>query len=205
MYPVHTLAPYFFKIHFNIILSSIPRSSEWSHPFGVFDINFVYTCNFSHTCYMSHFFRDFMTLLLFSEEYKLCTCFESSASASLLGPNILSVLVFKQSVKSSVFITTAVRTTNPTFPTCVHPIMPEEQNMCDRIYVHCNHRMKIISVILILSFESGNGRTQVCCRPRTPRFLRNRPLKFQYFSNITFHVFSKYFWVVFTLVFIIST
>jgi len=31
--PAHTLTSSFFKIHFNIILSSTPRSPKWSHPF----------------------------------------------------------------------------------------------------------------------------------------------------------------------------
>jgi hypothetical protein len=86
---------------------------------------------------------------------------ESSASASLLGPIILFIgLVFElpRSVESSVFITTAVRTSNPTFPTYVHPVIPEtklmaeKQNMCDHICVPCNHRMKLSSVILIPFF-----------------------------------------------------
>jgi hypothetical protein len=185
--------PISLKIHFNIILPFVPRSSEWSHHFGVLDINF-YTLVISpiRATWPAHFIlRDFITLILFSEGYKLCIFFESSASASLLGPHILfSALVFKhsQSLKSSVFITTAVRFSNPTFPTCVHPVMPEEQNMCDRIYVHCSHRIKLISVIQIRFFESGSRRTQVGCRPRPPRFLRNLPLKFRYFSDITFHV-----------------
>jgi hypothetical protein len=29
MYPVHTLMPYFFEIHFNISLPSMFRSSKW--------------------------------------------------------------------------------------------------------------------------------------------------------------------------------
>jgi len=34
---LHTLAPYFFKVHFNIILPSMPRSLKWSVPFRFSD------------------------------------------------------------------------------------------------------------------------------------------------------------------------
>jgi len=34
MHPVHTLPPYFPKIHSNIIFPSMPRSSKWSFPSG---------------------------------------------------------------------------------------------------------------------------------------------------------------------------
>jgi len=45
MNPVHTLSPYFSKIHSNIILSSTHRSSEWFPPFRFSD-------HHSHTFYM---------------------------------------------------------------------------------------------------------------------------------------------------------
>jgi hypothetical protein len=41
MDPVHTLPPYFLKIHYNIILPSPPRSSKWSLPFRFPDLNTV--------------------------------------------------------------------------------------------------------------------------------------------------------------------
>jgi hypothetical protein len=36
--PVQYLPPYFFTIHFNIILPSMPMSSKWSHPFRYSDL-----------------------------------------------------------------------------------------------------------------------------------------------------------------------
>jgi len=41
MHPVHTFPPYFPKICSDIILPSMPRSSEWSLPFRLFDQNCV--------------------------------------------------------------------------------------------------------------------------------------------------------------------
>jgi hypothetical protein len=40
--PVHTFPSYFPKTHFNIILTTTPRSSEWSLPFRFLDQN-LYT------------------------------------------------------------------------------------------------------------------------------------------------------------------
>jgi hypothetical protein len=45
----HTL---FLKIRFNIILSSSPRSSEWSLPSTNFNRNCVRISHFTHACYM---------------------------------------------------------------------------------------------------------------------------------------------------------
>jgi len=47
MNPVHALPLYFRKIHYNIILPPIPRSSKWSPPFRFSDQK-----SSSHSCYM---------------------------------------------------------------------------------------------------------------------------------------------------------
>jgi len=47
-----TSYPIFFQIHFDIILPSTSRSSEWSLPFRFSDLNFVRMCNFPNACYM---------------------------------------------------------------------------------------------------------------------------------------------------------
>jgi hypothetical protein len=49
--PVHILPPYFPKIHSNIILPSIPRTSESSLPFKFSNHNVCYSL-LSHACYM---------------------------------------------------------------------------------------------------------------------------------------------------------
>jgi hypothetical protein len=43
MHPVHNIQPSFLKIHFNIILPSMPRSSEWSVLLRISIQNFVCT------------------------------------------------------------------------------------------------------------------------------------------------------------------
>jgi hypothetical protein len=43
MYPVHTLLPYFFEIHFNIILQTTPWPVKCWFPFGLSDQHFVHT------------------------------------------------------------------------------------------------------------------------------------------------------------------
>jgi hypothetical protein len=52
MNPVYTLTPCFPKTHFNIILPSTPRSSEWPHSFRFFDQHFV--C-ISHQIFLAYF------------------------------------------------------------------------------------------------------------------------------------------------------
>jgi len=52
MYPVHTLPPYFFKIHSNIIHLAMPRSSEWSLPIRFSYQNLLYVSHLPYVCYM---------------------------------------------------------------------------------------------------------------------------------------------------------
>jgi len=50
--PVHNLTPYFFKIHFNTILPSMPRSLKWSLCKQKFHAKLpccIYPCNFPGT------------------------------------------------------------------------------------------------------------------------------------------------------------
>jgi hypothetical protein len=53
MNPVHTFLPYFPNIHYNIILSSSPKPSEWSTPLKFSGQNVVCVSYFSHACYIS--------------------------------------------------------------------------------------------------------------------------------------------------------
>jgi hypothetical protein len=46
---VHVLPSYFFKVHFNIVVSSPPRSSQWSLPFAVPRREPMYSSSVPHT------------------------------------------------------------------------------------------------------------------------------------------------------------
>jgi len=50
MNPIHTLPPYFHKIHSNIIYLSMPRFSAWSFSFRRSNQNFVSISYLSHAC-----------------------------------------------------------------------------------------------------------------------------------------------------------
>jgi hypothetical protein len=52
MHPVSKLKRHFPKIHSNIILPSMPRSSEWSLIFIFFNQNFVCISRFSHASFL---------------------------------------------------------------------------------------------------------------------------------------------------------
>jgi hypothetical protein len=94
MNPVHNLPPCFPKTHYNI-LPSTSRSSEWSLPFRFSNWNIVCISHLFHACYMSrHLILLDIITLIFSEVYKLwslslCSLLKSTATSSLLGPNIL--------------------------------------------------------------------------------------------------------------------
>jgi len=70
---VYTFPPCFSKIHSGIIIPSFPRSSKWSRPFGFSNQSFVLISYISHVCYMAPHLThlDLITLIIFSEEYKL--------------------------------------------------------------------------------------------------------------------------------------
>jgi hypothetical protein len=52
MNPIHTLLPYFPTMHFNIMLPCMPKSSEWSLPFRLYNIHFLFISNLPDACYM---------------------------------------------------------------------------------------------------------------------------------------------------------
>ena len=52
--PIHALTSHFLKIHLNIILPYMPRSSKWSLSFRFPHQNSVYTSPRPHMCYMHH-------------------------------------------------------------------------------------------------------------------------------------------------------
>jgi hypothetical protein len=88
--PINILKPYLRKIHFNIIISPTPRSSEWSLPFRLSNQNSICISHLTHACYMSHFFiLDLTIIIIFREKYKLW----SSSLYNFLQPPVTSSLL----------------------------------------------------------------------------------------------------------------
>jgi hypothetical protein len=51
--PVCPIDPYLSKVRLNVILPPMPRSSQWSPPFGPPNQNLVNTSPFPHACHMA--------------------------------------------------------------------------------------------------------------------------------------------------------
>jgi hypothetical protein len=98
--PVHILHLYFLKAHFNIILPSTPRSSEWSLPFRFSNLN---VC-FSHPLCALHvppISSSSITIIIFGKEFKLC-----SSLCSFLQPPVTSFLLAPCILLSTLFSNT---------------------------------------------------------------------------------------------------
>jgi hypothetical protein len=93
---VHNLPHYFPKIRFNIILPSMPRSSEWSV--------FLQASQPMRATYLTHPpLFDHPNSRLFNEEYKLwcyslCNCLQPPVTSYLVGPNILLSTLFSKTL-----------------------------------------------------------------------------------------------------------
>ena len=95
---------HFLKIHFNIILPSMPGSSKWSLSHRFTHKNPVYT-SLPHTCYIPCPFilLNLIPRIKFGEEYRslsssLCTFLHSPITLFLLGPNILLNTIFSNTL-----------------------------------------------------------------------------------------------------------
>jgi hypothetical protein len=73
MNPVHILTTYFFKSHFNNILTSTFNSSKWTFPFSfptkIFNIYVIY--HIRTTCFAPLSILDLTTLIIFGEGWTL--------------------------------------------------------------------------------------------------------------------------------------
>jgi hypothetical protein len=92
----HALTSHFLKIHLNIILPSMPGSSQWSLSLRFPHQNPVYAPPLPHTYYISRhlILLDLITRTILGVEYRslwfsLCSFRHSLVTSSLLGPNIL--------------------------------------------------------------------------------------------------------------------
>jgi hypothetical protein len=93
----HNLPSYFSKIRSNIILPSMPRSSEWSLPFRFSDHNFVCVSHLSNACNMSRpshppsFEHCNNTWLSIQVTKLLCYCSTQRNFRTSLKPSLLNV------------------------------------------------------------------------------------------------------------------
>jgi hypothetical protein len=70
VHPICTFLPYFHKIHSNVTLLSMPRSSKCSPPFGFSNQNIVFLIYLCVLCLAYLILLDLISLL-FGEVYKL--------------------------------------------------------------------------------------------------------------------------------------
>jgi hypothetical protein len=103
--PLHAPPFHILKIHFNIILPSIPGSPKRSPSLRFPHKNPVCTSLFPHACYMpAHLILlDMITRMISGDEYKswsssLRSLLHSPVASSLLGPNILLSTLFSNTL-----------------------------------------------------------------------------------------------------------
>jgi len=99
--PVHTLTPYFLKLHFNIILPSIHSSPRNFFPFNCLTkILYVFLIVHKHGMWPTYLILlDSITLILFCEDYKfwnssLCNFCSPPVTTSLFSTNIFLSIPF---------------------------------------------------------------------------------------------------------------
>ena len=98
--PIHILTSYCYKIHFNIIPTSMPRSSKSFYPTSV-PTTTLYALLFFAICATcpTHFTLYFITWIMPDNQYRswhssLCSLLQSPLISSLLGPIIFLSTLF---------------------------------------------------------------------------------------------------------------
>jgi hypothetical protein len=181
MHPVHTFPPYFPKIHSNIILSSTTRSSEWSLPFRFSDQNFVRISHLSRACYIpTHLILiDFVTLIIFGEEYKLwssslCSLLQPPATSSFLDPareKLYLHLIHRKQTSCRIFqinsqsrtqcpvsLVTSVTSLSPFSPPRLDPPPPKS---CLEVMIKISCAMKFLAAVYLTSLSQDNARVLI--------------------------------------------
>jgi hypothetical protein len=112
----------FLKIHLDIILPSMPRSSKWTLSLQFPHQNPVYTSPLPlHDTCFTHIIHYLITQIVLGEQYRslsyvLCSFVHSPVHSSLLGPNMFISTLFSNSLM-------------PTFlPQCEWPSFTTIQN-----------------------------------------------------------------------------
>lgn len=86
--PIHILAPFSFKVNFNIVPSIMPSCPKWCFLFGLSNKDFSYIVHIvSHVCaicLLYLLFLDVIIIVMLGEEYKLCNSFKPRFLSSLL-------------------------------------------------------------------------------------------------------------------------
>ena len=101
--PVHSSSSHFLKIHFHIILPSMPMSSKWSLSLRFPHQNTLLLYPIRTTCSAHLILSDLITRIIFGEQYRslsssLRSFLHSPVTSSFLDPNIFLSTLFSNTL-----------------------------------------------------------------------------------------------------------